>query len=97
MSEYDIDGFKPGSYGCHEALDRCSLLAGLVDEFAEHDAIRLNEKWHRDATLAAKLLADLYQSIGSVHLTLICNEDMSRTDEAHLGADDEAAEQTKSA
>lgn len=67
----DIDEtqFRPGSFGCHEALDRCSLLAELVDDLAEHPAIMLNSEWRAQADQAARILADLYSAIGRVHIS----------------------------
>lgn len=65
---YRSKAFQPGSFGCHEALDRCSMLAKLVDDFSGHPAIEINADWKAAAEHAAKLLADLYQAIGSSHL-----------------------------
>ena len=61
--------FSPGTLGCHEALDRTSILADQVENLSEHPAIMLNPEWRRIACAAAELLADLYQKIGAVHLT----------------------------
>jgi len=60
--------FGPGSLGCHEALDRTSLLADWTDDLSRHPAILLNKEWRDLANDAAEKLADLYQKIGSVHL-----------------------------
>lgn len=60
--------YGPGTFGCHEALDRTSLLSELVYELSEHDAIKLNPKWEAMATKAGGILFDLYQAIGAVHL-----------------------------
>lgn len=64
------EDFTPGSFGCHEALDRCALLAELVEDFSEHSAIAANGEWQAKAKEAAEALASLYQSIGSLHLPL---------------------------
>ncbi len=69
MNHPDAKRFGPGTFGCHEAMDRTSVLMGLVGELAEHDAIRLNPQWERLATKAHDALFDLYQKIGMVHLT----------------------------
>lgn len=63
----EAQDFSPGTFGCHEALDRCSLFADLIDEFSEHPAIVQNPEWRRLAESAATALADLYQAIGSAH------------------------------
>lgn len=63
--------FAPGTFGCHEALDRTSYLADAVDDLASHPAIMLNKEWRDLACEAASLLADLYQKIGAVHLERI--------------------------
>lgn len=60
--------FGPGTFGCHEALDRCSMLADLADQLSEHPAIMLVPDWRRRAQEATKALADLYAEIGRIHL-----------------------------
>lgn len=61
--------FKPGSYGCHEALHMASFFAQAVDtELFEHPAIRANKRWKKLAEKAVDALNDLYQSIGAKHL-----------------------------
>lgn len=60
--------FAPGTFGCHEALDRTSLLAVQADELSEHPAIMINPRWRMLAAEAAEGLAQLYQEIGAVHL-----------------------------
>lgn len=67
-----VENFVPGSYGCHEALQMASVFAELVDRrLCGHQAIKLNPEWLALAEKAATALADLYQSIGSVHLDAI--------------------------
>lgn len=62
--------FKPGSFGCHEALHMASFFAGVVDEeLCEHPAIKAREEWSELAHKAATALADLYQAIGRDHLS----------------------------
>lgn len=61
--------YEPGTFGCHEALDRCALLAELVSDFSEHKAIQRIPRWRDLAEEAAERLAELYQEIGRVHLT----------------------------
>lgn len=60
--------YGPGTFGCHEALDRTSILMHQAYELAEHGAILLNDEWKAMALKAAESLFDLYQSIGAVHL-----------------------------
>lgn len=63
------DKFKPGSFGCHEALHMASFLAVTVDrELCEHPSILANPEWLDLAEQAAAALADLYQAIGAKHL-----------------------------
>lgn len=53
----------------HEALDRASLFASLVDEnLLSHPTIESNDKWKQLAQEAVDCLAELYQAIGAVHL-----------------------------
>lgn len=59
----------PGSYGCHEALDRSSIITNLVgDWLLEHPSIVANAEWFRLADEAHTKLMDLYQAIGAKHL-----------------------------
>ena len=64
----DKDDYSPGTFGCHEALDRCELLTQLVGDLGAHPAIRLNPDWEAKVIQAESILADLYQEIGRVHL-----------------------------
>ena len=62
------DRFKPGSFGCHEALHTASVLAAVVEEhLVDHPAIVLDPECFRLASRAAEALADLYQAIGRRH------------------------------
>lgn len=61
--------FKPGSFGCHEALHMTSFLTSAIDsELAEHPTIKDNPRWLQMAEMARDVLASLYQEIGAVHI-----------------------------
>jgi hypothetical protein len=61
--------FQPGAFGCHELLDRTSLLGDLVEsQLLEHPACVLNPKWHQLALNAVEALRELYQQVGAEHL-----------------------------
>lgn len=61
---------RPGTFGCHELLDRTSLLAQLVDQqIRTHPACVANPEWFRLADQAATALAELYQRVGAEHLS----------------------------
>lgn len=60
--------FAPGTFGCHEAMDRASLIGGLADDLSSHPAILRDPQWYQMAYQAAQLLYDLYQAIGAAHL-----------------------------
>jgi hypothetical protein len=63
------DRFQPGTFGCHELLDRTSLAANLLDEsILSHPSCLLNEEWYALAKQAASALNELYQKIGAAHL-----------------------------
>ena len=69
VGEREADEYKPGSFGCHEALHLTSVLAGLVEEqLVGHPAVQMDPQWRRKAEQAARLLHELYQDIGSKHL-----------------------------
>jgi hypothetical protein len=64
-----LDQFKPGSFGCHELLDRTMLAANLVEEYVRsHPACVQNQEWFALAEQAMAALWELYQRIGSEHL-----------------------------
>jgi hypothetical protein len=61
--------YEPGSFGCHELLDRTSLVAGLVERYLlSHPACVHNPEWYDLADRAATALRDLYQQIGQAHM-----------------------------
>ena len=63
------DGFRPGSFGCHELLDRTALLADLVERhLLGHPACVAHPEWYRLAEQAAAALHELYQQVGAEHL-----------------------------
>jgi hypothetical protein len=64
----DPKNFLPGTFGCHEALDRTSLIMEMVGQLADHPAIKLNEEWQNLATDAHNKLFQLWQKIGEKHV-----------------------------
>ena len=65
----DEPDYKPGSFGCHEALHMASYLAAAVDEeLCDHPAIQLNPEWKKLAEEASDKLIALYNAIGKEHL-----------------------------
>ena len=61
--------YGPGSFGCHELLDRVNLLGDLVEgQVLDHPSCALEAEWHRLATRAVEALRELYQRIGADHL-----------------------------
>jgi hypothetical protein len=63
------DQCKPGSFGCHELLDRTSLAADMVEQFVlSHPACLRNAEWFALAERAASALHELYQHVGADHL-----------------------------
>jgi hypothetical protein len=64
-----FDTFKPGTFGCHELLDRTSMVAGLLDQYVlSHPACVLDAEWYALARQASEALAELYHRIGASHL-----------------------------
>ena len=62
--------YAPGSFGCHELLDRTSLAADMVEEFVlSHPACVQNAEWFALAEQAAAALRELYQRVGAEHLS----------------------------
>ncbi len=61
--------YKPGSFGCHELLDRTSLAANLVEQYVlSHPACAQNRDWFALAEQAVAALRELYQRVGEEHL-----------------------------
>ena len=61
--------YKPGSFGCHELLDRVMLLGDLVEgQVLEHPSCALQPEWYHLAAEAVEALRELYQRIGREHL-----------------------------
>jgi hypothetical protein len=64
-----LEGFAPGSFGCHEALHITSVVMAIVDQYiCEHEAIKQNLEWFELAEKAREYLFQLYQDIGEKHL-----------------------------
>jgi len=61
---------KPGSFGCHELLDRTALVVDILERYLlRHPACAQNKEWFELAEQAASALHALYQRIGEAHLT----------------------------
>ena len=61
--------YKPGSFGCHELLDRAAMFADMVEQQIQtHPACVANPEWFYVAERAAAALRGLYQQIGAEHL-----------------------------
>ena len=61
--------YRPGTFGCHEALHMASVARDFVEEHVcNHPTIGLNPEWEALANKACEALFDLYQAIGREHL-----------------------------
>jgi hypothetical protein len=61
--------YKPGSFGCHELLDRTALVADNVERYVlTHPSCVQNRDWFVLAEQAVAALQELYQRIGQEHL-----------------------------
>jgi hypothetical protein len=61
--------YRPGSFGCHELLDRTALIAETVEQYLlSHPACVQNEEWFALAERALSALHELYQRVGERHL-----------------------------
>ncbi len=59
----------PGTYGCHELLDRTYLVSNMVEAYVlTHPACVQNPQWFALAQQASAALHDLYQGISAEHL-----------------------------
>ena len=63
------DGFRPGTPGCHELLDRAQLMADMLEQhLLNHPACVADTEWYALAEHAAAALRELYQRVGAEHL-----------------------------
>ena len=63
------DGFRPGTSGCHELMDRASMLADMLERnLLTHPACVADPMWYALADRAATALRELYQQVGAKHL-----------------------------
>jgi hypothetical protein len=63
------EGYQPGTPGCHELLDRTSIIVGMLEEYLlSHPACLANSDWYSLAQAAAHSLQDLYQAVGAEHM-----------------------------
>jgi hypothetical protein len=59
----------PGSFGCHELLDRTALLTDLLERHVlAHPACVAKPEWYLLAEQAAAALRELYQRVGAEQL-----------------------------
>lgn len=66
----EIGDYSPGSFGCHELLDRTALIMCLLEEhIVEHPACFQHPDWFILAHEATTILNRLYQEVGRKHLT----------------------------
>jgi hypothetical protein len=64
-----VEQFAPGTFGCHELLDRTLLAAQTVEESVlAHPACAQNPAWYALAEQAVAALNQLYQQIGAADL-----------------------------
>ena len=61
--------FVPGTLGCHEFLDRTSVMMDTLERFVlSHPACVHNKEWFALAYQAVNHLNNLYQKVGAEHL-----------------------------
>jgi len=61
--------YGPGSFGCHELLDRTSWVGDNVEEaILNHPSCAMNPEWYALAEQAVAALRALYQRVGADHL-----------------------------
>jgi hypothetical protein len=64
-----LANYAPGSFGCHELLDRALLAAEMVEHtLVDHPACAQNPDWYALAEQAMDALHSLYQRVGAAHL-----------------------------
>ena len=64
-----VEQVKPGSFGCHELLDRTALVGDMLEQYIlTHPACVRNKDWYALAEQAVLALRELYQQVGAEHL-----------------------------
>ncbi len=64
-----LEGYRPGSAGCHELLDRTALVVDLLERHIQaHPACIARPEWYLLAEQAVAALRELYQQVGAEHL-----------------------------
>jgi hypothetical protein len=62
-------GFRPGTPGCHELLDRASMPSDMLERhLLTHPACVAEPEWYAPADRAAAALRELYQRVGAERL-----------------------------
>lgn len=65
----DPEDYKPGSFGCHELLDRTECIGDMIGRnIIEHPSCQMNPEWLKLAEEASDALGKLYQLVGEAHL-----------------------------
>ncbi|MBF0337739.1 MAG: hypothetical protein HQL05_07885 [Nitrospirae bacterium] len=68
-NEQSSKQYQPGSFGCHELLDRTAFVANIIEDYVlNHPSCMLNKQWYGLAERAVAALHELYQRIGEEHL-----------------------------
>ena len=63
------DGFRPGTSGCHELMDRASMLVDMLERhMLTHPACVADPAWYALADRATTALRELYQQVADEHL-----------------------------
>jgi hypothetical protein len=76
----------PGTFACHELLDRTMIAFNLVEEMIlSHPACVGNRDWYALAYRAFKALESLYEKVGEQHLA---NDEVDETNGAFEGEAD---------
>jgi hypothetical protein len=81
------DEYAPGTHGCHELYDRTMLAFNMVEELIlSHPACVRDPEWFAAGYRSFKALEELYERIGSVHIS---DDDELEDDDETLDGDGE--------
>ncbi|ENN87489.1 hypothetical protein RHSP_28830 [Rhizobium freirei PRF 81] len=69
IGDVDLSQYKPGTFGCHEAMHTTSIMLDMTDDhLLQHPAILADPDFYRLAGEVHEALFALYQAIGEKHL-----------------------------
>jgi hypothetical protein len=69
LGDDERDRWTPGSFGCHELLDRIHIMTNQFESLVvQHNSCILQPEWFHEACRIRDQIDALYQKVGAIHL-----------------------------